>query len=32
MKETFRPPREKKEPRFRLARKLEPASGDYHWV
>ena len=32
MKETFRPPRETKEPRFRLARKIEPASGDYHWI
>jgi len=32
MKETFRPPREKKEPRFRLARRIEPASGNYHWV
>lgn len=32
MKETFHPPRETKEPRFRLARKIEPASGDYHWI
>jgi len=32
MKETFRPPREQKEPRFHLARKLEPPSGDYHWI
>jgi Ni,Fe-hydrogenase I cytochrome b subunit len=32
MKETLRPPREQKEPRFQLARKLEPPSGDYHWI
>jgi len=32
MKESFRPPRGKKEPRFRLARRMEPPSGDYQWV